>query len=57
MTPEQRASYNEWQRSHKPGGPGARQRARQDREARQRIARMLADEDASDGAPAVDIFS
>jgi hypothetical protein len=45
MTQEERERYDAWQRSHKPGGPGDRQRARWDREARKRIAEMLRDEE------------
>jgi len=40
MTPEERERHEAWQRAHKPGGPGDRDRRRRDLEARERFASL-----------------
>jgi len=50
MTPPERERYEAWQRSHKPGGPAARERNRQDRAARKLISKLLGDNEAGRAA-------
>lgn len=54
MTPEQRSRYDRWQRTHKPGSPGARSAARYQAAQDDAIAEILARPEAP-GANAVKI--
>jgi hypothetical protein len=55
MTPEERQRYDRWQRTHRPGPAkaraAARERRRQDQEARKLLARLLADDKKRDTGP------
>ena len=44
MTPEQRARYDAWQRSHQPG-PSERERGRRDRDARRLLSELMQDDE------------
>ena len=54
MTPEERAAYDAWKRSHKPGTPADRARTRaqrrQNAEARAKIAHMQATPPSAEAA-------
>jgi hypothetical protein len=56
MTPEERARYNAWLQSHKPGSASDRERRRRDRETQEWLADFL-NEGEKGGAAAVDVFS
>ncbi|MGA0563671.1 hypothetical protein ACO2RV_14600 [Ancylobacter sp. VNQ12] len=46
MSPEERAEYDRWQRSHKPGAPAKRAAARAEREANARFRESAQRSDA-----------
>jgi hypothetical protein len=45
MTPAERQRHEEWHRSHRPGPRSARERGRQDRDARRTLDRLLQDDE------------
>lgn len=46
MSPEERARYEAWQRTHKPGGVSNRHKARLDRDAQATLARLRSEKPA-----------
>ncbi|RWC08617.1 MAG: hypothetical protein EOS52_30045 [Mesorhizobium sp.] len=54
MTPDERAAYEAWQRSHKPGSAAARARARRERQEAKQVREILSARPVPVSNPEVD---